>query len=37
VGGERVNGIFRGFDEGGGLLLERDGERLRLSAGEVGQ
>lgn len=35
VGDGVVEGRFVGFDERGRLLLERDGEELRLTAGEV--
>ena len=35
VGGERVTGSFRGFDDNGMLLLDVDGRELRLTAGEV--
>jgi len=35
VGDGVVEGRFAGFDERGRLLLDRDGEELRLTAGEV--
>jgi len=35
VGDGVVEGRFTGFDERGRLLLDRDGEELRLTAGEV--
>jgi len=35
VGDSVVEGRFIGFDERGRLLLDRDGEELRLTAGEV--
>ena len=35
AGEEVVEGRFAGFDERGHLLLDRDGEELRLTAGEV--
>lgn len=35
VGDELIEGTFIGFDEHGRLLLDRGGEELRLSAGEV--
>ena len=34
-GEEIVEGRFAGFDDSGRLLLDRDGEELRLTAGEV--
>lgn len=35
VGDRVVEGTFAGFDESGHLLLDQDGEELRLNAGEV--
>lgn len=35
VGGETLEGTFIGFDEHGHLRLRRDGEEVRVSAGEV--
>ena len=35
VGDETLEGTFAGFDEQGHLCLRRDGEELRISAGEV--
>ena len=35
VGDGLIEGTFRGFDERGRLRLERDGEELELTAGEV--
>jgi BirA family transcriptional regulator, biotin operon repressor / biotin---[acetyl-CoA-carboxylase] ligase len=35
VGDRVVEGTFAGFDERGNLLLDQDGEELRLNAGEV--
>lgn len=35
IGGEVVEGAFTGFDDRGRLLLARDGEEVRVAAGEI--